>query len=203
MIIVREIFAGLAVAGLLVAGLPAHGQTAKGAAQEKTKAETKAKAKGRQAVQPSARAVLRNAKGEEVGLATLQTAHRGILMRIEAKGLPPGPLGMHFHAVGKCEPPFESAGGHFNPGNRAHGLTQRRGAHAGDMPNLVVPANGEVTVEIANTAVSLRTGPRNTLFDDDGTALVIHAGPDDYSTDPAGNSGARIVCGVIERDPPR
>ena len=194
----RAFLGGFAVAGLLAAGLPAAAQAPAGNGQDKMTAEPKAE--DRRGVQPAAaRAVLRNAKGEDIGLATLRTAHRGILIRIEARGLPPGPLGMHFHAVGRCEPPFESAGVHFNPGSRAHGLTARRGAHAGDMPNLIVPASGEVSVEIVNPAVSLRTGPRNTLFDADGTALVIHAGPDDHHTDPAGNSGARIACGVVER----
>ena len=100
-------------------------------------------------------------------------------------------------AVGKCEPPFTSAGGHFNPAGKKHGMEAKEGAHAGDMPNLYVPANGELTVDVANHMVTLAKGQPNSVFDADGSAIIIHAGADDYKSDPTGNAGDRIACGVI------
>ena len=113
------------------------------------------------------------------------------------KSIPPGEHAFHVHAVGKCEPPFTTAGGHFNPGNKKHGMEAAEGAHAGDMPNLHVPASGELVIEVANPAISLVKGQPGSVFDADGSAIVIHAGADDYKSDPAGNAGGRIVCGVI------
>jgi superoxide dismutase, Cu-Zn family len=100
------------------------------------------------------------------------------------------------HAVGKCEPPFDSAGGHFNPGGKKHGLMAPEGPHAGDMPNLHIPQSCELVVEVLNFAVTLERG-NHSVFGPNRTAIVIHAGVDDYKTDPAGNAGGRIVCGVI------
>jgi len=143
------------------------------------------------------RAALKDASGKDVGqVQLLQTPH-GVLIRLALKGAPAGEHAFHVHAVGKCEPPFTSAGPHFNPAGHKHGMEAKEGAHAGDMPNLHVPADGALTVEIANPMISLVKGQPNSLFDADGSAIVIHAGADDYKSDPAGNAGDRIICGVV------
>jgi Cu-Zn family superoxide dismutase len=148
---------------------------------------------------PTARAELRNAQGEVVGRATLSESAQGIAVTLEAEKLAPGPHGFHIHEVGKCDPPdFMTAGGHFNPEGKKHGLRSPEGPHAGDLPNLVVGSDGRVTVKVVAPRVTLGASP-NSVFQPAGTALVIHAGPDDDVTDPAGNSGARIACGVIVR----
>jgi Cu-Zn family superoxide dismutase len=105
---------------------------------------------------------------------------------------------IHVHGVGKCEPPFTSAGGHFNPGGKKHGIMAAEGHHAGDMPNLYIPTNGEIVIEVVNAAITLEKGKSNSVFGPDGTALIIHAGKDDYKTDPTGDAGARIACGIIQ-----
>jgi Cu-Zn family superoxide dismutase len=145
----------------------------------------------------TARATLKDAQGKEVGQVQLVQATNGVLLRMSLKGAPAGERAFHIHAVGKCEPPFASAGPHFNPAGHKHGLEAKEGSHAGDMPNLHVPAGGDLVIEIVNPMVTLAKGQPNSLFDADGSALVIHAGVDDYKTDPAGNAGDRIVCGVI------
>ena len=141
---------------------------------------------------------LKDASGKAVGDVDLMQTPAGVLIKLQIKGLPPGEHAFHVHAVGKCEPPFESAGPHFNPGNHKHGILSGE-AHAGDMPNLHVPQSGELSVEVVNAAVSLEKGKPNSLFDNDGSSLVIHAKADDYKTDPAGNAGDRIACGVIQQ----
>jgi Cu/Zn superoxide dismutase len=110
-----------------------------------------------------------------------------------------GEHGIHIHAVGQCTPDFSAAGGHFNPTNAQHGLNNPAGPHGGDGPNLQL-ADGSATYEVVNDRVTLGSGP-NSLFDADGSALVVHAGPDDQVTDPSGNSGDRIACGVIVAGP--
>ena len=140
---------------------------------------------------------LKDASGKAVGDVDLMQTPAGVLIKLQIKGLPPGEHAFHVHAVGKCEPPFESAGPHFNPGNHKHGMMAGEG-HAGDMPNLHVPQSGELTVEVVNEAVTLDKGKPNSLFDNDGSSLVIHAKADDYKSDPAGNAGDRIACGVIQ-----
>jgi len=144
-----------------------------------------------------AKATMKDANGKEVGQVALVQTPQGVLVKLSLKGAVPGEHAFHVHAVGKCEPPFTSAGGHFNPAARKHGLEAAEGAHAGDMPNLHIPASGELVIEIANPMISLAKGAPNSVFDADGSALVIHAGADDYKSDPTGNAGDRIACGVI------
>jgi Cu-Zn family superoxide dismutase len=144
-----------------------------------------------------ANAQLKDASGKAVGDIDLVQTPSGVLLKIAIKGLQPGERAFHIHAVGKCEPPFESAGGHFNPRQHKHGMLSGAG-HAGDMPNLHVPQSGELSVEVMNTAVTLEKGKPNSLFDNDGSSIVIHAKADDYKSDPAGNAGDRVACGVIQ-----
>jgi Cu-Zn family superoxide dismutase len=146
----------------------------------------------------TAKAALKNLDGKDVGTVTLTETPHGVLLSLSVKGLPPGEHAFHVHAVGKCEPPFTSAGGHFNPGGKKHGMMAPEGQHAGDMPNLHIPASGELAVEVQNAAITLEKGKPNSVLDADGSTVIIHAGKDDYKTDPAGDSGGRIVCGVIE-----
>jgi Cu-Zn family superoxide dismutase len=153
---------------------------------------------GSPAVAQSAKAALKDTSGKDVGSAELTQTPAGVLIKLTVKGLPPGDHAFHIHAVGKCEPPFDSAGGHFNPAGKKHGLMTADGPHAGDMPNLHIPASGELVVELLNSNVSLEKGKPNSVFDTDGSAIVIHAGVDDYKTDPTGNAGGRIGCGVIQ-----
>jgi Cu-Zn family superoxide dismutase len=144
----------------------------------------------------TASAVLKDASGKDVGKATLTVTPSGVLVSLDLTAVPPGDHAFHIHAVGKCEPPdFKSAGPHFNPDQTKHGLLNPEGPHAGDMPSLHVPADGKLQVEILNPAVTLSA--EAALLDADGAALVIHAAADDYKTDPAGNAGDRIACGVI------
>jgi Cu-Zn family superoxide dismutase len=143
-----------------------------------------------------AHADLKEKNGKAVGSADLTQTSEGVLIKLSIKDLKPGEHAVHVHAVGKCDAPFESAGPHFNPGNHKHGLLSGAG-HAGDLPNLHVPQNGDLEVEILATNVTLEIGKPNSLLDNDGSSLVIHAAADDYKTDPAGDSGERIACGVI------
>jgi Cu-Zn family superoxide dismutase len=121
-----------------------------------------------------------------------------VLIHAVLTGISAGPHAFHIHTTGTCEPPFTSAGGHFNPTTMMHGMLNPTGMHAGDMPNVQVPADGSVTFDVLNPAVTLKPGI-NSLFKDGGTAIVVHGGADDYKSDPAGNAGARIACGVIAR----
>jgi Cu-Zn family superoxide dismutase len=146
----------------------------------------------------SAKATLKNAEGKEVGTAALTEMPAGVLIRLSVDGVPPGERAFHIHGVGKCEPPFTSAGPHFNPGGKKHGLMAAEGHHAGDLPNLHVPAGGALIVEVLNPEVTLEKGKPNSLLGGQGTALVVHAGKDDYKSDPAGDAGGRIACGLIE-----
>ena len=145
----------------------------------------------------TAKAVLKDQKGVDVGTVDLTQTPAGVMLKLSLKGVPAGERAFHIHGVGKCEAPFASAGGHFNPGGHKHGLLVGQG-HAGDMPNLHVPAGGVLEVEILNAAVTLEKGKPNSLFQDGGTSIVIHAGKDDYKSDPAGNAGDRIACGIIQ-----
>jgi Cu-Zn family superoxide dismutase len=143
-----------------------------------------------------ASSVLKDVNGKEVGRATLTATPSGVLVSLDLTSVPPGEHAFHIHAVGKCDPPdFKSAGPHFNPDETKHGLMNPEGPHAGDMPNLHVPADGKLQVEVLNPTVTLSA--ESALLDNDGSALVIHAGADDYMTEPAGNAGDRIACGVV------
>ncbi|MGB3272084.1 MAG: superoxide dismutase family protein [Xanthobacteraceae bacterium] len=150
------------------------------------------------ALAATASVTLKNTAGAEVGTVALSDGPHGVLLRLTLKGIPPGEHAFHVHAVGKCEPPFTSAGGHFNPTGKKHGMMAADGLHAGDMPNLIVPASGELQAEIVNAAITLEKNKPNSLYQPNGTAFIIHAGPDDYKSDPAGNAGDRIACGVVE-----
>jgi len=149
---------------------------------------------------PKAKADLVNAQGAKVGSAELIQTADGVKIDVTVSGLTPGLHGFHIHAVGKCEAPdFKSAGGHFNPYGKKHGLKNPDGAHAGDMENLEVGADGTGKAQAVDKQVTLGEGA-NSLFHDGGTAIVIHASPDDEMTDPAGNAGARVACGPIVKE---
>ena len=143
----------------------------------------------------TATARLMDPAGKSVGTVALTQTPHGTLLHAKFANLPPGAHAFHVHAVGKCEAPFKSAGGHFNPGGKKHGIHAEAGLHVGDMPNIHVPESGSLEIEVLNTLLKLDS----TLFDADGAAIVLHAGPDDYKSDPAGDAGARIACGVIAR----
>ena len=141
-------------------------------------------------------AELLGADGTSIGTVTLTQMARGVHILVEASGLPEGVHGFHIHAVGICEPPFTSAGGHFNPTDVQHGWNNPQGHHAGDLANIHIQQDGVLAIEVLTDAVTLGEG-ETSLFDADGSALVIHAGPDDYASDPAGHAGDRIACAVI------
>lgn len=145
----------------------------------------------------SAHADIVNAQGQKIGTAEVRPAGNGIRIDVEVSQFPPGTHGIHIHTVGKCEgPAFASAGGHLNPASKKHGKDNPEGPHAGDLLNIEVGADGTAKASLSDPSVTLGEGP-NSLFHEGGTALVIHEKADDYKTDPAGNSGARIACGVI------
>lgn len=135
--------------------------------------------------------------GKGIGSAQLRQTPAGVLLTMSVEQLPPGEHGFHIHAVGQCEPPFESAGGHFNPTNAQHGFLTGEEHHAGDLPNLHVGSDGKAAVEYIIPAVTLRQG-QTALLDDDGASLVVHERADDYSSQPAGDSGARIACAELQ-----
>ena len=144
--------------------------------------------------------MLKDKNGKDVGTVELSQTAAGVLLKLSLKGLPAGEHAFHIHAVGKCEPPFKSAGPHFNPTKEKHGMLSGHG-HAGDMPNLHIPKSGEIAFELVNASITLDKGKPNSVFHPDGTAIVIHEGKDDYKSDPAGNAGDRIACGVISEGP--
>lgn len=153
---------------------------------------------GDQLPHPAAKAGLLDSSGTRVGLATFSQQDGEVHLGISVAGLSPGEHGMHIHESGACAPPgFESAGGHLNPGSKQHGLLNPDGPHAGDLPNLVVEADGSADTTLAVSASLLSKGPESVLGAQP-RAFVIHADPDDQVTDPSGNSGSRVVCGVIE-----
>jgi Cu-Zn family superoxide dismutase len=139
---------------------------------------------------------MRTASGQSAGTATLTETPHGVIVRYTPFNLPRGAHAVHLHEKGVCDgPSFESAGGHFNPARMAHGFASARGYHAGDLPNIAVSGERETHEQFVKN-VTLKSGG-SPLIDGDGASLVVHAGADDHVTDPSGNSGDRIACGVI------
>lgn len=143
-----------------------------------------------------------NQSGEELGTIQLSETNAGVLLTLDLSGLKPnGEQAIHFHETGKCEAPFKTAGGHYNPTNSAHGMKHPEGEHAGDMPNLMPDKNGNIKTQILNRKVTLAaesTEDLATLYDEDGSAIIIHEGADDHMSQPSGAAGARIACGLVE-----
>lgn len=143
-------------------------------------------------------ATLKNSEGDNVGTAVLEETGEGVNIQYDITHLPEGEHGFHIHETGSCEEPdFESAGDHFNPNDHDHGFDTEDGPHAGDLANIEVDKDGEAKGEIVADMVTLETGEDNSLLEEDGTSLVIHADPDDNKSQPSGDAGDRIACGVI------
>lgn len=191
---------GLMVAALAMGALTACGGDAGSGADDVALTDTASMVDTPAPMEPSgatAQAQLLDASGQQVGTATLTETGAGVEIAVQVNGLPPGPHGIHVHETGTCTAPdFASAGAHFNPTQRQHGLQNPEGSHVGDLPNLEVGADGTGTGQLLANEARLSEGP-NALLDADGAALVIHADADDNVTDPSGNSGGRIACGVI------
>lgn len=141
-----------------------------------------------------ATAAMRTAEGADAGRATAREVAGGVRFSLDARGLPPGERAAHIHTTGRCDPPsFESAGPHWNPTGAEHGTNNPQGPHLGDLPNFTIGADGRGTV-----AVTVQGATMASLLDADGAAMMVHAGADDLVTDPAGNAGGRIACGVFQ-----
>lgn len=148
-------------------------------------------------IEAKASAPLMNADGERVGEATLTQQGSDLALKLVVMNMPEGTHGVHIHTVGKCDAPdFKTAGGHWNPNDKQHGLDNMEGHHEGDLPNLEVAADGTGTLDATIDSAGISAG-ENVLLDADGSAFVVHAGEDDQRTDPSGDSGARIACGVF------
>ena len=147
----------------------------------------------------TATAMIAGKDGQRLGVVTLRQGPQGVLVSAELAGLPPGGHGFHIHAVGACAPDFSAAGGHFGPGEESHGFLHSTDMHAGDLPNLYANADGVARADTFTADVTLASNDVRSLFDADGSAIIVHANPDDYGED-SGVAGARIACGVIERD---
>lgn len=153
-----------------------------------------------QSVSERASATLKTADGEAAGSVSLAQTPNGVLLTATLTSLPPGEHGFHIHETGSCEPDFASAGGHFAPAGAAHGVLSPDGAHAGDMPNIYIGADGALKIEVLNPQISLLPDGEGYLFDEDGAAILIHSGGDDYASQPSGAAGNRIACGAIEKN---
>lgn len=140
-------------------------------------------------------AAMLNGAGRALGTLTLTEGAEGITLSGRLSGLPPGEHAIHLHGTGRCQPPFDSAGDHWNPTNREHGLQNPEGPHLGDLPNVQVTGDSSVTVQVATRGGTFRGS--NALLDADSAAVVIHVQPDDHRTAPSGGSGDRIACGVV------
>jgi len=151
-------------------------------------------------VESVAHATFIGTDGEQLGTANLTETPNGLLISTDVRDLPEGTHAFHIHETGVCDPEtgFSSAGGHYAPRGNAHGFIPEEGPHAGDMPNQTVEADGIMQTDVLNTRVTLERGAEGTLFDEDGSAFVIHAGADDYVSQPSGAAGSRIACAVIE-----
>jgi Cu-Zn family superoxide dismutase len=147
---------------------------------------------------PQAKATLVDPQGKKVGEATLEETTKGVKITLKVENFPPGEHAFHIHEKGLCDPPdFKTAGGHFNPFGKKHGLKNPEGPHAGDLPNITVGSDGRGSFAIMAPLVTLKTGEKNSVFQPGGTSLVVHQGPDDNVSDPAGHAGPRIACGLI------
>lgn len=149
----------------------------------------------------TATANLVDTKGKTIGTAAFTQTDDGVNITLAARGLPKnGTLAWHIHQTGTCDASgkFASAGSHFNPLNKSHGFENTKGHHAGDLPNLKIDGNGVVTTSVTTPNISLMKGVNTSLFDADGSALVLHTKADDYTSQPAGNAGDRLACGVIK-----
>ncbi len=184
----RLVFAGLPLLALLAACNDGDGTPPAAAAGVPPAAASAA---------PTAVIVVRDAGGTEKARANLTQDSQGLKVAVQAMGMAPGTYGIHLHMVGRCDAPdFTSAGGHWNPTGAMHGMNAPQGPHHGDLPNLVIGADGRGRLDFTIAGGSL-TGAQG-LLDADGGALLIHAQADDYRTDPSGNSGARIACGIAQ-----
>lgn len=146
-----------------------------------------------------AKAQLHNNKGIEIGNVTFSQKNNGVEINVEVNDLPQGVYAFHIHENGICDAPdYKSCGGHFNPFERKHGFLNQEGPHAGDLPNIEINSNGKGHMRVMTSRVTLLRGEMSSLFKEGGTAVILHKGPDDYISDPAGHGGARIACGIIE-----
>lgn len=150
--------------------------------------------------EPGARATIHDAAGRTVGTATFHEAgSSGLLVRVSLTDAEPGSHAFHLHSTGSCEPDFMAAGGHFNAGGGTHGILNPDGRHTGDLPNVHVPASRTLVVDVLAPGVTMEEGRTGTLFDADGSAVMMHHGPDPYTRPPQGADGERMACGVIVR----
>ncbi|QRK13266.1 superoxide dismutase family protein [Archangium violaceum] len=173
---------------------PALAQGKAPTAKEKAAAKKEEKAATKTGAAAGATADVKDAKGQSVGTVTLTETPHGMLVKGSLSNIPPGEHAIHIHQTGKCEAPaFTSAGGHLNPAKKKHGVLAAEGKHEGDLPNLYVNADGKVQFDFFAHGLAMKD-----VQDQDGAAIVVHATADDYKSDPAGNAGDRIACGLVQ-----